>query len=105
MLSIKTPIRFLEAIFLDILTIPGGFMSKERNARYHLKYVRPLCSKWRKSFRNFDGKNKCLWYEAWEKGKFNVSRKFGFMNTIRYYFGLRTNLTRYEKEFKLLVLD
>lgn len=50
--SIKTPIRFLEAIYLDLISIPGVFMSKKKNTKWHLNYVCPSCSLWRKSFRD-----------------------------------------------------
>lgn len=102
MISIKTPIRFLEAVILDLLSIPGNFMSKESNAKWHLKVVCPLCSKWRKSFR-CAGKNKgCMWHEAWTNGRWSFSRNFGTGNWLKYYFGLKTDIRKYHNEFKRL---
>jgi len=100
MVSIKTPVRFLEAVVLDLISIPGAFMDKKGNARWHLNYMCPLCSEWRKSFRDPEKGEECLWYKAWRKGKYRFSRCFGFRNWLRYYAGLRTDLEKYEKEFK-----
>ena len=75
-------------------------MSKEGNARWHLKFICPLCSNWRKSFRDPKRKNRCLGYRAWKKGNFECPRMFGIKNAVRYYFGLGTDLDKYQKEFK-----
>ena len=75
-------------------------MDKKGNAKWHLTFMCPLCSRWRKSFRDPKQGNRCFWYEAWNKRKFNFPRNFGFCNSLRYYLGLRTNLSKYEKEFK-----
>lgn len=100
---IKTPIRFVEAITLDILSLPGKFMSKENNAKWHLKYICPLCSKHRKKFR--DPKRKgdfCLWQAAWEDNIFIFCKDFGVHNWIRYYLGLPTKLKKFIKQHKKL---
>ncbi len=99
---IKTPIRFLEAVFLDLLFIPRGLMGKRENALWHLNFICPLCSNWRKSFRNPERKDKCLGYEALKNDKFGFSRMFGIKNVIRYYLGMKTDLEKYQKEFKQL---
>ena len=97
MLSIKTPIRFLEAIVLDLISIPGIFMSNKNNARWHLNYVCPLCSKWRKSFRNpKSNESQCIWYKEWKNKNYNIPRNFGILNWTKYYLGLKTNLRKYE---------
>ena len=92
----KTPIRFFEAVFLDFLALPGKFMTRKGNAELHLSYICPLCSNWRKKFRNPERKSNCLWEEAWKNGKYNFPRNFGFLNWIRYYLGMRTNLEKYK---------
>ena len=71
-------------------------LSKKRNAEWHLNYVCPLCSKWRKKFR--DPKrigDFCLWNNVWEKKKYDFPRNFGIINWIKYYFGLKTDLKKY----------
>ena len=103
--SIKTPIRFLEAIFLDLISIPGLFMSKEYNAKWHMKVVCPLYSKWRMNFRDPKYNGKCLWYSAWKQNKFQFSRCFGLKNWLKYYVGLKTRLEDYEKEYKELCVS
>ena len=97
--SIKTPIRFLEAITLDIISIPGAFMSKKNNAKYHLNYICPRCSKWRKSFRDPNKGSDCLWYNEWKNNNYKI-RHFGILNWTRYYLGLETNLKKYESAIK-----
>mgnify|MGYP005623293329 CR=1 FL=1 len=101
--SLKTPSRFLEAIYLDVISIPGRFMSKEDNAKWHLKHVCPHCSKWRKCFRDPKRKGNCLWLNAWETEKCEFSRDFGIKNWLRYYAGLKTDLRKYKKEFLKLI--
>jgi hypothetical protein len=98
--SIKTPVRFLEAVILDSISIPCFFMSKKGLALYHLKFMCPICSNWRKSFRDPRRGNKCMWYGAWRKGCFEGPRIYGIKNAVRYYLGLKTDLKKYQKEFK-----
>jgi hypothetical protein len=98
MVSIKTPLRFFEAVFLDILFIPGKIMGKKGNALWHLNIVCPRCSKWRKKFRDPNKQGDlCLWECAWTKKDYSFSRDFGILNWIKYYFGMDTNLKRYAK--------
>jgi hypothetical protein len=99
MVSIKTPLYFFEAVILDLLAIPGLFMSKKANAKWHLKIICPLCSKWRKSFRCGTKNHNCIWYESWKRGNFYFPRSFGIKNWIRYYFGMKTKLRAYNKEY------
>ncbi len=88
--SKKTLKRFLEAIYLDILSIPGLFMSKKANAAWHLKYVCPKCSKWRKSFRDpRKGGSTCMWLNAWQKGDYEIPRSFGVLAWLKYYLGIK----------------
>tara|TARA_Y100000310_G_scaffold267889_1_gene280201 strand:- start:1648 stop:1965 length:318 start_codon:yes stop_codon:yes gene_type:complete len=94
--SIKTLIRFLEAVVLDLKSIPGVFMSKKRNAKWHLNYICPSCSNWRKSFRDAERKgNNCLWEDSWKDGDYDFPRNFGVLNWIKYYLGVKTNLGKY----------
>ena len=99
MLSLKTPVRFLEAVLLDFISIPGKFMSNKGNAEWHLQYVCPHCSQHRKKFRdpNYKG-NYCIWEDVWKKGKINFPRDFGPANWLRYYLGLETDLQKFERE-------
>lgn len=99
-LSHKTPLWFGEAIILDIISIPSKFMSREQGAKWHLKYVCPFCSQHRKKFRDPKKKgNSCLWQQAWKKKKWIFCRDFGFINWVRYYFGLDTDLKRFQSEY------
>jgi hypothetical protein len=96
MFSFRTPLRFFEAIFLDILSIPGKFMGRKGNALWHLYFVCPKCSKWRKKFRDPTRKGKlCLWKNSWQKKKYCFPRDFGILNQFRYYFGFDTDLKKY----------
>lgn len=103
--SIKTPIRFLEAVVLDLLAAPGLLMTKKANAKWHLKAVCPLCSKWRKSFRCTGKKPGCMWLQAWKCGHWDFSRSFGVINWGRYYFGKETKLEKYQREFEKLNIE
>jgi hypothetical protein len=100
MVSIKTPIYFFEAIILDILAIPGLFMTKRSNARWHLHVICPLCSEWRKSFRCNAGNKECIWHEAWVNNGYQFHRSFGVKNWVKYYLGIKGDLKKYDKEFK-----
>jgi len=62
---------------------------------WHLKHVCPKCSEHRKSFRDPDGGTCCLWLVAWKNGEYDVPRDFGILNYLRYYLGMRTNLSKY----------
>jgi len=96
MVSFKTPVYFAEAVFLDLISVPGKFMNNEQNAKWHLNYVCSRCSKWRMRFRDpdFEGRM-CLWKERWESEDYGFSRDFGVFNWVRYYFGIKTNLCSY----------
>lgn len=96
MLSIKTPKRFFEAIKLDIISLPGNFMSKKQNAEYHLKYICPQCSNYRKSFRDPKKQSTCLWQQQWQKRNYQFPRNFGITNYIKYYLGISTKLTKFK---------
>ncbi|MBT6068650.1 hypothetical protein HOG48_02750 [Candidatus Peregrinibacteria bacterium] len=88
--SIKSIKRFFEALYLDVLSIPGLFMSKKANAKWHLKYVCPKCSKWRRSFRDpRKGGSTCMWLNAWQKGEYEIPRSFGPYAWIKYYLGIK----------------
>ncbi|MBT4384695.1 hypothetical protein HOD30_03020 [Candidatus Peregrinibacteria bacterium] len=81
--------RFLENLKLDLISIPSKFMSKEGNAKYHLKYLCPKCPNWRKNLRDPKGKDNCLWNKTWkEKDGFNkITRHFGIKNWLTSYLG------------------
>lgn len=101
MISSRTPFYFVEAVVLDLASLPGRAMDEAGNAKWHLMHVCPKCSRWRKSFRDPDGDgSRCLWKEQWEKGNYDFSRDFGVVNLIRYYLGMRTNLGKYVEEAK-----
>lgn len=96
MISIQTPKKILEAITLDILSIPGTFMLKQNNAKYHLNYICPICSNHRKSFRDIDNSKKCYWETQWKNGNYEIPKNFGIMNWIKYYLGLKPILEKYK---------
>lgn len=98
--SIKTPFYFLEAITLDIIAIPGQLTTKKANAKWHLKFVCPLCSKHRKSFRYGKNKKECMWHDQWKKKNYDFSRTFGIINWLKYYLGIKADLKKYEGELK-----
>jgi len=99
-----TPARFIEALVLDIKSIPGLFMSDEANAKWHLKHVCPHCSKHRKSFRDIKEKgDMCMWEEMWKQGHYvDYPRNFGIKTWILYYLGIRSNLKRFHSLYEKL---
>jgi hypothetical protein len=75
-------------------------MKKEGNAKWHLNYVCPIRSKWRRSFRDPKRQADYLWKEEWKKGNYNFSRDFGVANWLRCPLGLNTDLIKYQKQAK-----
>jgi len=78
----------LQLLYLDILSIPGLFMSKEKNAKYHLKYVCPKCPAWRRQIRYKD-KKECWWFDKWNKKDYNIPGSFGLKKWLSQYIFLR----------------
>jgi hypothetical protein len=83
-------------IYLDIISLPGKFMSKKNNALWHLNHVCPKCPEYRREFCYVDGK--CYWNEMWKKGDYSISRDFGLINWVRTYLGKKTDLSKIIKK-------
>jgi len=90
----------LISLSLDITAIPGAFMSKKKNALYHLKYICPRCPAWRRKMRDVQGNGKCWWYTEWKSGNYKIHRHFGVKNFITQYTKLSTDLTKYRAKLK-----
>jgi hypothetical protein len=80
----------LKCLYLDLLSIRGLFMSKEENAKFHLKSICPKCPKWRREMRNLKGDG-CYWINEWNKKNYNIPRSFGFKNWLSQYVFLKVN--------------
>jgi len=84
-------------LFLDILSLPGKFMSKKNNAKWHLKVVCPLCPKFRKKYRDVYNKGYCWWESKWKKKEYDIPKHFGVLNWLKSYFGFHTDLTNFHQ--------
>ena len=87
--------NFFEAVYLDTLSIPGLFMNKKGNALWHLNHICPKCSPNRRNFRDPKKQGNCIWQNEWQNKNYNFPRSFGFINWIKYYLGIKTNLEKY----------
>jgi len=85
----------IKCLYLDILSIPGLFMSKKGNAQWHLKRICPICPKWRKELRAINSKN-CWWESNWKIENYNIPKTFGIVNKLSQYFFLKTNLSKFK---------
>ena len=92
----KKIIYIVWVILLEIISFPAFFMKNKARAKYHLKFVCPICPSSRKQYRDVRGKSTCWWEYNWRKGNYGVPRHFGMINWIRQYLRLGTNL----KQFK-----
>ena len=84
-------------LLLDFLTVPAAFLNDKGNARFHLKFVCPLCPKFRRKLRDVDGNGKCWWFYHWKDENYEIPRTFGLSNSVRQYFSLKTNLDKFQK--------
>ena len=87
----------LSLVFLDFLSIPGLFLNKTDNTKYHLKHICPRCPDWRRKMRQVEDEENCFWYSNWEKERYNIPRTFGIKNWVRQYIFLKTDLSRLKK--------
>jgi len=83
-------------LFLDVLSMPGIFMSQENNAKYHLKVICPICPKCRRKYRFIKENGGCWWEENWKRGEFGIPRHFGIINWLKSYLGISTNLNKFK---------
>jgi hypothetical protein len=83
-------------IYLDVISIPGLFMSQKLNAKYHLKFICPKCSKHRRKFRDVLHTGNCWWEANWKKEIYNIPKNFGILNWTKSYFGIDTDLTNFQ---------
>jgi len=81
----------LECLYLDLLSLPGIFLNKKYNAKFHLKCICPRCPEWRKEMRKIDKKG-CFWFNNWKSGNYTIPKSFGIKNKICQYLNLRVNL-------------
>jgi hypothetical protein len=86
----------LRCLYLDILAIPGIFMSKKGNADWHMKYICPKCPAWRKKMRHVT-KNDCYWLYEWKNKNYHIPKSYGAKNWLFQMFLLKTDLTRFKK--------
>lgn len=89
----KKPYVFL----LDLVSVPGLFMSRERNAKWHLRHICPRCPEERRRHRDVYGKGICWWEENWKKGNFSIPKHMGIKNVFRVHAGGETVLDRFKK--------
>lgn len=94
--AMHTPAKFIRALIyrpvfllLDIWSLPTVLMSKKQSARYHLKYICPLCPKYRRMYRDVHNRGECWWHENWKSGRFDIPKTFCMRNWIAQYFSLR----------------
>ena len=87
----------MKSFYIDILALPGKFMSKKGNALFHLKYVCPKCPKSRRKLRDVHGTNACWWEDNWKKGIYSIKRDFGLLNYLSFYLFYKTHLKKYKK--------
>ena len=59
-------LKRLTLLYLDLLSIPGVFMNKKNNAKYHMKYVCPKCPEWRRKMREIQKNKGCFWFNNWK---------------------------------------
>jgi len=85
----------LTCLYLDLLSIPGLFMTKKANAKFHINYLCPKCPEYRKKMRHVKEK-KCFWETNWEKENFSIPRTFGIKNWITQYLFLKTDLRKFK---------
>ena len=83
----------LVCLYLDILSLPGIFMNKKNNAKFHLKYICPRCPKWKNKLREINKNQGCYWHYNWKKGNYNIQRNFGIKNFILQHVYLKTDLS------------
>lgn len=94
---IKSILYRIYFVLLDLISIPGVFMNKENNAKYHLKVICPICPSCRRKFRDLENNGNCWWEQNWKKGNYKIPRDFGVLNFFRYYLGIKTELKKYKK--------
>ncbi|MFC1722629.1 hypothetical protein ACFL0V_00665 [Nanoarchaeota archaeon] len=83
-------------LYLDVISVPGVFMSKEKNALWHLKKVCPKCKEWRRKFRYVDSKE-CWWEREWARGNYGIPRSFGVKAWAYQYVGKKADLAKFRK--------
>lgn len=86
----------LLCLYLDLLALPGIFMTKKTNASLHLKYICPRCPDWRKKMREMD--KGCFWLNSWKEGNYKIPKSFGFKNKIHQYLFSKSNLSKFKNK-------
>lgn len=89
-------INHFTSLMLDIASLPGFFLPKKYNAKFHLVFICPLCPRHRKTKRAVE-KDNCWWQENWEKGRYDIPKHFGVKNFLRCYLGKETKLEKFKK--------
>ena len=90
-------INRLKFLVLDLIALSGLFMSKEKNAKFHLKHVCPKCPESRRELRDVEGNKRCWWESEWKKGNYHIPRSFGFCNYLQQYLSFKTDLREFRK--------
>lgn len=94
---INGTIKRLNFLFLDLVSIPGFFVTKKWNALYHLKIICPACPEYRRKLRDVNKKGECWWLSEWQKEDYGIPRHFGIKNFINQYLFLKTDLSKFKK--------
>ena len=92
----KKTLRRIRWTLLDIIGMPGLFMSNEGNSNLHLKYICPRCPTERRKLREIVSGRGCYWNNEWSRGNYDIPRSFGFVNWFSQYFFGETNLEKYK---------
>ena len=87
--------------YLFLLSIPGIFMTKKANAKFHLKYICPRCPKWRRRVRYVFGK-KCFWEDNWKNGNYSIPRAWvgSFENLKKVFLHKTLDYAKFKKTLK-----
>jgi len=84
--------RFI-CLYLEILSIPTIFMSKEKNALYHLKNICPKCPDWRREMRKIN-KSGCFWFNNWKIKDYSLPKSMGLKNKLSQILFLKTKFKK-----------
>lgn len=75
-------------------------MTKKARAKWHLRFLCPLCPSWRKALVDVNEEGKCWWKENWKKKNYQIPANPGIKNWFLRILFLRTNLNKFKKIHK-----
>jgi len=85
------------SIYLDLLAFPTLFLSKKRNAWYHLRFICPRCPEDRRKTRDVTNIGECWWYTQWKNAVYDIPKNFGMKNLVREYREKELDLKPFKK--------